>query len=400
MSNLDPTISQTQQCLNNICDIAFEMWHKWKDSQTEKLPESIDIAQCILQMMIAKGRSINKLSEGIEIGRVHNGKVFRVPDPITIFAIYRAMYEQLFLFKNIFIMPRYEEEHMILLRIWQIYGLNNRTGEYFVDTDTHVEAISETKDKIRNDREIIGKKIKEIEGYIESLEKKGIIITDDGKRDIRKAANSPSKMFSGFCFIHDTLGNIESFEKESFTNAGQYIYSKKQFQNLYPHLSSKAHPSFLGVLQFGQLYGAEAEITFLREPLTAACIYLSLLLLYFIHLVPSSKNFLPKDANNFDILLKMATLSDYCCPKCGYRVQSTPLGHFPLIKGETYQFACSKCKEVVELSSSEIGIQDYSLKCPKCGSKDSLSLWNPIEGKCPRCGTNLELKEEIVISVE
>lgn len=398
MSNFDATITQTQQCLNKICDIAFEMWYKWRGSLTEKMSESADIAQCILQMMIAKGRSINKLSEGIHIGAVPDGKKINVPDSITIYSVYRAMFEQLFVFKNIFIMPRYEEEHMILLRIWQICGLNNRTKEYYVSSDTSKETINKTKEKIRRERDLIEKKVEEIGGYIQSLEGKGVKITDQGKKIIRDAVKS--NMYSGFHFKHDAFGNIKSFKNIKFKEAGQYIFSKKQFQSLYPHLSSKAHPSFLGLLQFGQLYGSEAEISFLREPLTAACIYLSLSIQYFIQFVPSSKKYLPSDANVFDILIKMATLYDYCCPKCSYRVKSHPLGHFPLIKGETYQFACRKCREVVELSASEIGTLNYTLKCPKCETNESLSLWNPIEGRCPKCGANLKKEEDIAITVD
>ena len=76
----------------------------------------------------------------------------------------------------------------------------------------------------------------------------------------------------------------------------------------------------------------------------------------------------------------MAQLKKYKCKRCGYSILAHRKGHYSLMAGECYTFSCSECKEIVSLLVSDLAKQYYFLTCPNCGSQDSLTSWNPVDG--------------------
>ena len=72
----------------------------------------------------------------------------------------------------------------------------------------------------------------------------------------------------------------------------------------------------------------------------------------------------------------MATWQLYKCNKCGYEVRTEPQGFYALMSGQYYNFKCKKCKEIVSLSSKDIGEMGYFPKCPKCGEDDKSERYN------------------------
>ena len=54
-------------------------------------------------------------------------------------------------------------------------------------------------------------------------------------------------------------------------------------------------------------------------------------------------------------------------------------------------FKCNKCKEIVSISSSSLAQEMYGVRCPKCGERDHLYTWNPLEGHCPKCNGRMEI---------
>jgi DNA-directed RNA polymerase subunit RPC12/RpoP len=87
----------------------------------------------------------------------------------------------------------------------------------------------------------------------------------------------------------------------------------------------------------------------------------------------------------------MATFSVFKCKKCGYSVHTESQGHYALMSGEYYNFKCNKCKEIVSISSSSLAQEMYGVRCPKCGERDHLYTWNPLEGHCPKCNGRMEI---------
>ena len=45
----------------------------------------------------------------------------------------------------------------------------------------------------------------------------------------------------------------------------------------------------------------------------------------------------------------MATLYEYKCKKCGYTKAANPKGHDMIMMGESYNYLCEECKEIVDV---------------------------------------------------
>jgi len=87
----------------------------------------------------------------------------------------------------------------------------------------------------------------------------------------------------------------------------------------------------------------------------------------------------------------MASWVTYICKKCGYSVQTEPQGFYGLMSGMYYNFKCSNCKRIVSIPTGGLDRHDSLPKCPYCHETDSLSTWNPIEGRCPNCGGEMSV---------
>ena len=96
----------------------------------------------------------------------------------------------------------------------------------------------------------------------------------------------------------------------------------------------------------------------------------------------------------------MASLRLYECsnPNCNFAIRTEPEGHYALMSGHYLQFRCAECKKITSLSTEEIGKRRYNMRCDKCG--ESLSLWNPVEGKCPICNSPLDCNPNIIIMAD
>lgn len=86
----------------------------------------------------------------------------------------------------------------------------------------------------------------------------------------------------------------------------------------------------------------------------------------------------------------MAYLPVYKCKDCGYAVAASDCGFYLIESGINYHFRCSTCMSIVTLSSDYLVVKGYYPRCPECHS-DSLSTWNPDDGRCPRCEGEMEI---------
>ena len=111
--------------LGTICDGLFHLYYQWRTSiESKNVSEPEAIAQCIIQIVVCKIRTLISLCNGVSIMPENNSiKVLDIPSMISIL---RSLYEMAFVFHNIYAEQETEEERYIVLYIWEIRGLNNR----------------------------------------------------------------------------------------------------------------------------------------------------------------------------------------------------------------------------------------------------------------------------------
>ena len=94
----------------------------------------------------------------------------------------------------------------------------------------------------------------------------------------------------------------------------------------------------------------------------------------------------------------MATMHTYRCKECGFEIMSNPHGFYSLMMGQVYNFKCTNCHNIVELSAQQINEMTYFPKCPVCGDGEHLYSWNPVEGRCPKCNGEMECQNDVILA--
>ena len=82
-------------------------------------------------------------------------------------------------------------------------------------------------------------------------------------QQLRKVISSNSVDIKGYKFKKDNKSKIISFDSIRFEQGTEGLVGKS-LMPLYRFLSIHGHPSFLGVLQFGQMFGSNDDIKFQR----------------------------------------------------------------------------------------------------------------------------------------
>lgn len=229
---------------------------KWWDGH--KLGENNvdDMTQCMMQMMMLKIRSLQVMFEGVSM--VPNGKPQTLYyDLSSMAATTRGIYELAFIFHNIFISTEVDAERRILMNIWKIKGFNNRLKSF-------------VPDELKHEAE---KNLKEIESLknetmqiLDSTE-----ITLSARKRIEKIVNKENSNLKGYKFIKDNDGKIYDFLPLDFTDAN-CMFNNKFMNDIYTYLSYHSHPSYLGLIQFGQISGIEKNYETGASFLYPACL--------------------------------------------------------------------------------------------------------------------------------
>ncbi|MBQ2968864.1 MAG: hypothetical protein IJE15_00545 [Bacteroidaceae bacterium] len=276
----DDMIAAAYCSLERMCNNMYAIIDKFiSDIAKPEDKEDVAIAQCILQMAICKTRSLLQLSHGISIAPDRMDVVLF--DPTSMFSILRSLYELVFTFRNIYIMTDTEDERHILLNIWKICGLNNRQKENILPKKTN-QTYCEKQKKEAKDIEIMKQEISSILAALN--------IKKSAKKDIERTLNEiitkKTTSIKGYKFDKE-VSCITAFRKISLTSSPQYIYKDPQLGFIYTIFSMHTHPSYLSILQFGQMYKDEQYKKQLKEVLTSACIFNA-------HLIQDFCNFIPE----------------------------------------------------------------------------------------------------------
>lgn len=287
-----------KHCAQVISNCLFDIFHNWrsdkkKNKSENAITEEEAVAQCMLQMIVARTRSLLALSDGVSLSsKIEDIKLI---DSIGMISVWRTMYEMVFMFHNIFIMPSFKEECKILFNIWQIRGYNNRQK-----CDSSNILLSKYNAQFNSEKIEISKLKKEVFQIIDTLN-----ISQGAVEQIKMALKKESSMISGFLFKKEN-GKIISFEKISFEKSPSYLF-KDGMDMLYTFLSMNSHASYLSVLQFGQLYNKNKEIHFLKTILTGVCFLASFFISDFCSYVKDAQSYYDmlsdQDKDMFDVFL-------------------------------------------------------------------------------------------------
>lgn len=244
------------KCLQEIIDTIWIIQRKWREDHSEQRDVNDAMSHCMLQMMMTKLRSLQVLAKGLPVlpNKPSSTKIMDIP---SLASIVRGIYEMAFIYHNIFINTENEQERDILLTLWKIRGFNNRQN-------------------LNPPEDIYIKKIDDEKTYIESLRHEIVLVLDkmniiqSARKTIERAANKDNSNICGYKFEkNDSV--IVSFKSVPFSDC-EALFSHNYFNALYPYFSFHSHPSYLGVLQFGQMFNAEADKDMAKTIIISACI--------------------------------------------------------------------------------------------------------------------------------
>ena len=279
------------KCLQEIIDIIWIIQRKWREEHSEQMDVNDAMSHCMLQMMMTKLRSLQVLAKGLPV-LPNNPSSTIIMDIPSMASIVRGIYEMAFIYHNIFISTENEQERDILLTLWKIRGFNNRQN-LNPPEETNIRKEEDEKtyiDKLRHEIVLVLDKIN---------------ILQSARRTIEKAANKDNSNICGYKFEKkDSV--IVSFKNIPFSDC-EALFSHKYFNALYPYFSSQSHPSYLGVLQFGQMFNAEVDKDMAKTIIVSACICASKFTKDFCDVVADGEKYI-KDYNK-DFL---STISLFC----------------------------------------------------------------------------------------
>ena len=144
--------------------------------------------------------------------------------------------------------------------MWKIKGLNNRQG------------LSDIPEKYKEQEEKEKVQIEELQGEIRKLANE-LNILEEVKKQLEKVIKSNSTKIKGYAFEKDNDDRIIRFKDirmEDEDNVKKLLNIDK-YVDIYRFCSIHSHPSYLSVLQFGQMYNGNENKVFLRTLLSTIC---------------------------------------------------------------------------------------------------------------------------------
>ncbi len=249
-------INIMKNCLEIICDGLFHLYYGWRRSkEKQNIPESDAIAQCILQMIVCKIHTLLIMCNGINV--IPEKDTIRILDIPSLLSVLRSLYEMVFVFHNIYADQDTKEERDIILYIWEIRGLNNRQN-------LPVVPLSFKKKEEEEKKQIV-----DLRNKIESIAS-NLNLSNEIRGQLIKVVMSKSVDIKGYRFKKDRDNNsIIAFDSYRYDEGVETLL--RTDAPAYRFLSVHGHPSYLGVLQFGQMFNSDTDKKFLRTILTCAC---------------------------------------------------------------------------------------------------------------------------------
>ena len=263
--------------LNSLIEIVdysmFPTFRKWQEKHKNKdnISEYDQVSQCVLQSMISKAKTLQLASNGFSIRDIKT----KIIDISSMASIMRNIYETAFMYHNIFIMTDNDYELKILFYLWQIRGFNNLTQLPDIPSK-YISKKIDTENKIQDLKNAICNITEQIE------------ITTKAKAEILHALKQDTTKIGGYIFKKNS-NTITTFQRVSFDKS-HYYFNDERYANLYNYLSIHSHPTYLGLLEFGQMYDGRSVYEHTQLILLMACICLSKFMFDFCEFVDGGKD--------------------------------------------------------------------------------------------------------------
>lgn len=163
---------------------------------------------------------------------------FELLDPISVWALLRSQFEAYLAFHHLFVTPTSDEEREIRYKLWVVSGLKYRNR--FPAT---IEAHIQQQERERKQIEELIEEIKQTPIYQGLLDEEKKKLKDIIKRKDWKVAFKDSHAIS-----------------LSWPQLGQRTeMNQSLFSEIYNYLSIHSHPTYISVLQLGELYATKED---------------------------------------------------------------------------------------------------------------------------------------------
>jgi hypothetical protein len=197
-------------------------------------------AKLINQMMLTKALHLQSATDGIEYTSHDGTRLKRIIDPTIIASLTRNVFETVGMFNLIFINTQSADEKVILYNLWAIAGLKYR------QRFSSVAKAEENKKKQEEEKQEIEDMIAEIEAT--NLYKN---LTPDNQEKIKNKLDKKDYK------IQFTNNNVVFLHWQELANV--MGIQQKMFDNAYTYLSLYAHPSYVAVFQFRDLFKKDED---------------------------------------------------------------------------------------------------------------------------------------------
>ena len=187
------------------------------------------------QMFVTKALSIRKILLGIEYDDGNN-HLNRIVDPTILVTLIRNMFEALCAFELVYILPNSTDKKLIANNLYQISGLKYRQRFAYDNMNP------EHRKKLDSEKEDIDeyiKEIKETELY-NNLDSKNKSILENAIKD------------KNFQIYIDKDNKVKKYGWGDIPSL--YGIRLDFFKNIYTYFSLNAHPSYISILQFKDMF--------------------------------------------------------------------------------------------------------------------------------------------------
>ncbi|MFP9114674.1 hypothetical protein ACLI1A_12085 [Flavobacterium sp. RHBU_3] len=189
-------------------------------------------APIILQMITTKLAHLNETIDGVDFNGVLKNKII---DLTVVATISRSIFEMIGAFNLVFITPKNYDEQKIMFNLWALSGLNYR------QRFNNVARTQDSKNKVideLNQIEILTKEITETELFKQLSEKnQSKILSKIKAKDYKIIFETNNVAFLDWKDLIPVIGMKEDL-----------------MEHLYTYFSLYAHPSFVSVFQYGDMY--------------------------------------------------------------------------------------------------------------------------------------------------